>query len=145
MKDITDDQFKILLGQRIRSLRDDAGFNQESFALKCGFVNEEGLAQQSRLSQYELGKRLPNAIDLLAIANALSVEVSDLFPSSTIYVKKGPIFHHLKESGVSESTNFTISEHAKKLIKTVVTLDSQNKLTKGLVDSITTILNIQHN
>ncbi len=63
----------IKLGERIRKLRNDRGYSQESFA------NEAGLAR-SFFGCIERGEKNVSAINLIKIATALKLQVGDLFP-----------------------------------------------------------------
>jgi transcriptional regulator with XRE-family HTH domain len=62
-----------LLGQQIRHLREEKGLSQEDFA---------GLAEIDRAyyGGIERGERNVAALNLIKIADALSVEVGQLFP-----------------------------------------------------------------
>ena len=63
-----------LLGQQIRRLREDKGLSQEEFA---------GLADIDRAyyGGIERGERNVAAVNLIKIADALKVEVGELFPT----------------------------------------------------------------
>lgn len=61
------------LGKKIRDLRKDKGFSQESFA------DEVGL-DRTYIGGVERGERNIAALNLIRIAKALKVEVGDLFP-----------------------------------------------------------------
>lgn len=71
---------KILLGKRIRYLRKKAGLSQPALAAKCGWMAP---SSQSRLSNYEVGKRDASLNDLNKIAIALKVSLEDLFKFDT--------------------------------------------------------------
>lgn len=62
------------VGQQIRRLRDAKGWNQAELAVYAGIG-------PSGVSQIETGKRNPSAATLQKIAEALGVEISDLFPN----------------------------------------------------------------
>lgn len=60
------------LGKRIRELRDGKGWSQERLA-------EAAYLDRSYLAGIEVGARNPSVRSLLKIANALKVQVRDLF------------------------------------------------------------------
>jgi transcriptional regulator with XRE-family HTH domain len=60
------------LGKRIRELRDEKGWSQERLA-------EAAYLDRSYLAGIESGARNPSVRSLLKIANALKVQVGDLF------------------------------------------------------------------
>lgn len=64
----------IKLGKRIRELRKESGFSQESFA------NEVEL-DRTYMGGIERGERNIAAINIIRIAKALKVEVGELFPA----------------------------------------------------------------
>lgn len=64
----------IKLGKRIRELRKEKGFSQESFAYEVGL-------DRTYFSGIERGERNLAAINLIRIAKALKVEIGELFPS----------------------------------------------------------------
>jgi transcriptional regulator with XRE-family HTH domain len=63
----------VTVGQEIRRLREEKGWSQA----KLGVVSGTG---PSGISQIETGRRNPSAATLQRIAEALGVEVRDLFP-----------------------------------------------------------------
>jgi transcriptional regulator with XRE-family HTH domain len=60
-----------LLGERLRSLRENKGVTQVNLAERAGL-------RQSHISAIETGVMLPNLVTLLRIAAALPCKVSDL-------------------------------------------------------------------
>jgi transcriptional regulator with XRE-family HTH domain len=62
-----------LLGQEIRRLREDRGLSQEEFAGLAG-------VDRAYFGGIERGERNVAALNLIKIAEALEVEVGDLFP-----------------------------------------------------------------
>ena len=64
----------IKLGKRIRELRENKGFSQEAFAYEVGL-------DRTYMGSVERGERNIAAINLIRIAKALKVEMSELFPS----------------------------------------------------------------
>ena len=64
----------VKLGTQIRELRRAAGYSQESFALSIGMA-------RSYYGGVERGERNIAALNLIRIADALDVEVGQLFPS----------------------------------------------------------------
>ena len=61
------------LGKRIRTLREERGFTQESFALECGI-------SRAYVNQLENGRsENPSVWTALAIAKALKMEVEQIF------------------------------------------------------------------
>lgn len=63
----------VQLGKQIRALRIARGFNQESFAAEVGVDRSYG-------GRIERGEQNVTALNLIKIAQALSVEVGELFP-----------------------------------------------------------------
>jgi transcriptional regulator with XRE-family HTH domain len=63
----------VLLGKRIREVRESRGISQEDFALEAGLA-------RSYYSGIERGRRNVAAINLIRIAAALNCEVGELFP-----------------------------------------------------------------
>ncbi|WP_090137207.1 helix-turn-helix domain-containing protein [Kosakonia oryziphila] len=63
---------KGLLGQRVRTLRMEAGLSQESFAEKCGL-------DRTYISGIERGTRNPTLEVLYTLATALHIELTSLF------------------------------------------------------------------
>lgn len=64
----------LLVGQRLRALREERGLSQENFALEAGIA-------RSYYGGIERGQRNLAALNLIRIAAALGVEIGDLFPS----------------------------------------------------------------
>jgi len=63
----------VKLGQRIRDLRKEKGFSQESFAYEVGL-------DRTYMGGVERGERNIATLNLIRIAKTLKVEVGDLFP-----------------------------------------------------------------
>lgn len=63
----------VLLGKKLRALREARGYSQENFALETGLA-------RSYYSGIERGHRNLAALNLIKIADALGVEVGELFP-----------------------------------------------------------------
>lgn len=63
----------IKIGRKIRELRKEKGFSQESFA------DEVGL-DRTYMGGIERGERNLAALNIMRIAKTLKVEVGDLFP-----------------------------------------------------------------
>lgn len=63
----------IKVGKRIRDLRKDRGFSQESFAYEVGL-------DRTYMGSVERGERNVAAINLIKIAKVLKIEVGELFP-----------------------------------------------------------------
>lgn len=59
-------------GAKIKKARLDAGLTQEQLGIKCGWTNGN---PQSRVGNYEKDTRAPSAADLLAISNALGINI----------------------------------------------------------------------
>lgn len=62
------------MGQRIRNLRKDKGFTQESFALDADI-------ERAYYGKIESGQRNLTALNIMKIALTLDVEPGDLLPS----------------------------------------------------------------
>ena len=63
-------------GMRFKSLRLATGMSQEAFADKCGFA-------RSYMSRIERGRANPSLDAIEALADALGVEVRELFETSS--------------------------------------------------------------
>ncbi len=61
----------ILLGQAIRTQREQLGLSQEKLAEQCGF-------DRTYISMLERGKRNPSLLNLLKLAKGLKTSVSKL-------------------------------------------------------------------
>lgn len=72
----------LLIGQRLRALREERGLSQENFALEAGIA-------RSYYGGIERGQRNLAALNLIRIAAALGVEVGELFPSVKDLLKLG--------------------------------------------------------
>lgn len=66
------EDIKVLLGQRVRTLRMEAGLSQESFADKCGL-------DRTYISGIERGTRNPTLEVLYTLSTALHIELTSLF------------------------------------------------------------------
>lgn len=64
----------IKLGKKIRELRKEKGFSQESFAYEVGL-------DRTYMGSVERGERNIAALNLIRIARTLKVDVGALFPS----------------------------------------------------------------
>ena len=64
----------IKVGKRIRDLRKEKGYSQESFAHEVGL-------DRTYMGGIERGERNIAAINLIRIAKSLKVEIGELFPS----------------------------------------------------------------
>ncbi|AHJ77113.1 helix-turn-helix domain-containing protein [Kosakonia sacchari] len=65
------ENIKVLLGQRVRTLRTQAGLSQEGFAEKCGL-------DRTYMSGIERGIRNPTLEILYILATALHIELATL-------------------------------------------------------------------
>jgi transcriptional regulator with XRE-family HTH domain len=63
----------LLVGQKLRALRESRGWSQEAFALEAGLA-------RSYYSGIERGQRNLATLNLIRLAEALNVEVGELFP-----------------------------------------------------------------
>lgn len=63
---------RVTFGQRLRELRQEKGFSQEAFADRCGFA-------RSYMSRLERGAGNPSLDAIQALADALDVEITELF------------------------------------------------------------------
>ncbi|MBQ4114663.1 helix-turn-helix transcriptional regulator [bacterium] len=73
------DSVKILLGKRIKELRDERGWTQEVFA-------EKSVLDVTTISNIENGKNYPNSITIEKIARTFDVQLHELY-----------IFEHLQK------------------------------------------------
>ena len=65
----------IKIGEKIRELRKEKGYSQESFASEVGL-------DRTYMGSVERGERNIAALNLIRIAKTLKVEVGALFPSA---------------------------------------------------------------
>lgn len=71
----------IKIGKRIRELRKQRGFSQESFSYEVGL-------DRTYMGSVERGERNIAAINLIRIAKALKIEAGELFPSiRTLFIE----------------------------------------------------------
>lgn len=66
------DKIKVLFGQRVKKLRQQAGMSQETFADKCGL-------DRTYVSGIERGIRNPTLEVIEVIARGLEIELTHLF------------------------------------------------------------------
>ncbi|PPE73072.1 transcriptional regulator [Solimonas fluminis] len=64
----------IALGRKIRAVREDKGFSQEGFSVEVGL-------DRAYYGGIERGERNVAAVNLMKMAQALQVEVGELFPA----------------------------------------------------------------
>ncbi len=64
----------VKIGKRIRELRKEKGYSQESFAYEIGL-------DRTYMGSVERGERNIAALNLIRIAKTLKMELGDLFPS----------------------------------------------------------------
>lgn len=70
----------VILGNRIRKLREEAGFSQEDFATHAQLG-------RSFYGRIERGEQNVSVFTIIKIAIALNVEISKLFPSLSEFKK----------------------------------------------------------
>src|SRR5215204_5499198 len=78
------------IGHNIRRLRDEKGWNQTELGFRAG-------ASPSIISLIENGKRNPSTATLAKIAEALGVEVVDLFPKGRRSSPEPSLFNGLED------------------------------------------------
>lgn len=85
-----------LIGWNVNRLREGIGISQTELALRCVIVS------QGYISKLETGERNPTAVIQFIIANALRVEVGDLFSQSNAPPEylEGPILIKSKRSKI---------------------------------------------
>ena len=71
----------VLLGRKIRKQRKAKGYSQEAFAAEAGL-------DRAYYGGIERGERNVAALNLIAIATALELEVGELFPSTRSVKRK---------------------------------------------------------
>jgi transcriptional regulator with XRE-family HTH domain len=77
---VQDKNFNLVkLGAKIRHLRKQKGFSQESFAAEVGI-------DRSYMGSVERGERNIAALNLIRIAKTLDVEVGELFPEIRLLI-----------------------------------------------------------
>lgn len=64
-------------GARLREAREAVGLTQGELAVKCGW-GDDPVEAQSRISNYERGKREPTLTDLRMLAKVLSIDPAEL-------------------------------------------------------------------
>lgn len=98
---------KQLLGARIKELRKGLGLSQDQFSERIG-------VDPKHLSRIELGKSFPYMETLEAIAQALGVELKDLFDFSHLEL---PGMSKQRIEGLLETANEVQLQQAYRIIK----------------------------
>lgn len=68
---MTTEELLVLIGKKIKSVRDSKGISQQDLAAKCNF-------EKSNMSRIEAGNTNLTVRTLLKISQALSVDISEL-------------------------------------------------------------------
>jgi len=94
------------IGHNIRRLRDEKGWNQTELGFRAG-------ASPSIISLIENGKRNPSTATLAKIAEALEVEVVDLFPKGRRSSPEPSLFNgnDERDSSVFAETMIALADH----------------------------------
>ncbi|WP_272538569.1 LexA family protein [Providencia sp. PROV197] len=100
-----------LIGQRLRSLRENKGISQAQLARMCGY------SSASRIGNYELGERKIGADDAVVISRALDVSPAELmFGDSAGHIVRMfeyPLFSKIQAGAFTENSNaYTRSDAA---------------------------------
>lgn len=98
---------KQLLGARIKELRKSLGLSQDQFSERIG-------VDPKHLSRIELGKSFPYMETLEAIAQALDVELKDLFDFSHLEL---PSMSKQRIEGLLETANEVQLQQAYRIVK----------------------------
>ena len=69
---LSDSDYLLALGNRIKEIRKGKNISQTELAYRCGF-------DKSNFNTIEAGKRNPTILSLLKIANALEIDIKELF------------------------------------------------------------------
>jgi len=69
---MTVQELNTIFGKNIRTYRKKMGLTQKQLGMKIGII-------QQTVSWYEYGKHFPEALRMIELADALGVEVSQLF------------------------------------------------------------------
>jgi putative transcriptional regulator len=69
---LSDSDYLLALGNRIKEIRMGKNISQTELAYRCGF-------DKSNFNTIEAGKRNPTILSLLKIANALEIDIKELF------------------------------------------------------------------
>ena len=72
MRRVTKEEFKFLLGNRIREIREGKGLTQENLASKMGYKDKQVV------NRYENEGANPTTYNLIQISEALETNISDL-------------------------------------------------------------------
>jgi len=72
MKNVLEEETKRKFGERIRALRNERGYSQESLALECGL-------DRTYIGGVERGERNISLVNIYKIARALKVSPKDFF------------------------------------------------------------------
>ena len=67
-----------IIGRRVGKLRNQRGLSQDNLAVKCQRLGRD--ASRTTIAKLESGFRCVTDSELLLLARALEVSVSDLFP-----------------------------------------------------------------
>ena len=73
----------ILVGKKIRRLREETGLSQDNFAAEVGL-------DRSNYGKVERGERNLSTLNLIRIADTLNVDVGELMPSLRELRRKKP-------------------------------------------------------
>lgn len=100
-----------LIGQRLKSLRENKGISQAQLARMCGY------SSASRIGNYELGERKIGADDAVVISRALDVSPAELmFGDSANHIVRMfeyPLFSKIQAGAFTENSNaYTRSDAA---------------------------------
>lgn len=71
---VDEDDFYLMLGEKIRTFRKKKSLTQDNLADQCNL-------KRTSISNIEKGKQKPPLFGIVAICNALEIELSDLVPS----------------------------------------------------------------
>jgi transcriptional regulator with XRE-family HTH domain len=115
------------IGHNIRRLRDEKGWNQTELGFRAG-------ASPSIISLIENGKRNPSTATLAKIAEALGVEVVDLFPKGRRSSREPSLLNGLEDEQLSRFAE-VIDGAAKRWSEAMASTDVNDHKRFGLIDA----------
>ena len=71
---------KNLIGEQVRKVRSSKGWTQETLTAKCNLAGWD--LSRATLSKIEAGLRRVTDAEVFLLANALKVEIADLYPKA---------------------------------------------------------------
>ena len=120
------------VGKEVRRMREAKGWSQA----KLAGASDMGV---SGISQIETGARNPSVVTLTKIAEALGVEVTDLFPKGSHSSPEPSLFNGLEGERRSSRFAEALFATANKCVGTMTAASTDPKTAAGMVDALLTL------